>query len=145
MTVRQNDDEVYMSFGMPGRSSTVKIEMDYSGKINILVWNIVTAVPGTTERERWIEERGTSFWMQFYIVGTKTFLRSRPRNGVPGTRNARSFPFPGDYGTAACWSGMSCRQNLTMNAVHTDTVVHLVTVTTQKLFPHASVSMVSSQ
>jgi hypothetical protein len=39
MTVRQNDDEVYMSFGMPGGSSTVKIKMDYSGKINILVWN----------------------------------------------------------------------------------------------------------
>jgi hypothetical protein len=59
-------------------------------------WNIVTAVPGTTESERRIEERGMTFWMQFYTVGTKTFPRSCPRNGVPGTRNARLFPFPGD-------------------------------------------------
>jgi hypothetical protein len=43
---------------------------------------IVTAVPGTTEPERWIEERGTPFWMQFYTVGTKMFSRSCTQNGV---------------------------------------------------------------
>nr|CAB3494219.1 unnamed protein product [Digitaria exilis] len=39
MTVSRIDGEIYMSFGMPGGSSTVKIKMDYSGKIEILVWN----------------------------------------------------------------------------------------------------------
>jgi hypothetical protein len=39
MTVRRIEDEIYMSFGMPGGSSTVKIKMEYSGKIKILVWN----------------------------------------------------------------------------------------------------------
>ncbi|CAN6282512.1 unnamed protein product [Urochloa humidicola] len=39
MTVRRIEDEIYTSFGMPGGSSTVKIKMDYSGKIKILVWN----------------------------------------------------------------------------------------------------------
>jgi len=38
-TVRRIEDEIYMAFGMPGSSSTVKIKMDYSGKIKILVWN----------------------------------------------------------------------------------------------------------
>ncbi|PUZ38317.1 hypothetical protein GQ55_9G186800 [Panicum hallii var. hallii] len=39
MTARRIEDEIYMSFGMPGGSSTVKIKMDYSGKMKILVWN----------------------------------------------------------------------------------------------------------
>ena len=39
ITVRRIEDEIYMSFGMPGSSSTVKIKMDYSGKIKIMVWN----------------------------------------------------------------------------------------------------------
>ncbi|OEL17111.1 putative inactive G-type lectin S-receptor-like serine/threonine-protein kinase SRK [Dichanthelium oligosanthes] len=39
MTVRRVEDEICMSFGMPGGSSTVKIKMDFSGKIKILVWN----------------------------------------------------------------------------------------------------------
>jgi hypothetical protein len=39
MTVRRIDDEILMSFGIPGDSSTVKVKMDYSGKGKILVWN----------------------------------------------------------------------------------------------------------
>ncbi|CAN6287755.1 unnamed protein product [Urochloa humidicola] len=39
MTVHRIEDEIYMSFGIPGGSSTLKIKMDYSGKIKILVWN----------------------------------------------------------------------------------------------------------
>ncbi|XP_034576513.1 G-type lectin S-receptor-like serine/threonine-protein kinase B120 isoform X2 [Setaria viridis] len=39
MTISRIEDEIYISFGIPGVSSTVKIKMDYSGKIKIQVWN----------------------------------------------------------------------------------------------------------
>ncbi|KAG0548909.1 hypothetical protein BDA96_01G208200 [Sorghum bicolor] len=42
LTVSNDDGEVYMSFGIPGGSSSstvIKIKMDYSGKIEILIWN----------------------------------------------------------------------------------------------------------
>jgi hypothetical protein len=87
-------------WGPPGTGKTKTISvlllLLLTSPTKCRVLTLVTVVPGTTERERRIEERGTAFWMQFYTVGTKTFPRSRPRNGVPGTRNARSFPFPGD-------------------------------------------------
>ncbi|XP_066383951.1 G-type lectin S-receptor-like serine/threonine-protein kinase B120 [Miscanthus floridulus] len=41
-TVSRDDGEIYMSFGIPGGSSSstvIKIKMDYSGKIEILTWN----------------------------------------------------------------------------------------------------------
>ncbi|CAL4942732.1 unnamed protein product [Urochloa decumbens] len=37
--IRRIDDEIYLSFGVPSGTSTVKIKMDYSGKIKIIVWN----------------------------------------------------------------------------------------------------------
>jgi hypothetical protein len=40
-TISNDDGEIYMSFGIPGASSStvIKIKMDYSGKIEILIWN----------------------------------------------------------------------------------------------------------
>jgi hypothetical protein len=39
ITVSRIEDEIYISFGIPGVSSTVNIKLDYSGKIKIQVWN----------------------------------------------------------------------------------------------------------
>lgn len=38
-TIRRIDNEIFMSFDLPGDSSTVKIKMDSLGKVTILVWN----------------------------------------------------------------------------------------------------------
>jgi len=81
ITVRRIEDEIYMSFGMTGGSSTINFKMDCSGKRKILVWN----------------------------------------------------------------SSMLEWNDLAMNAIHTDIVVHLVSVIPQSLFRLASVSMVLSQ
>ncbi|TVU50847.1 hypothetical protein EJB05_02238, partial [Eragrostis curvula] len=39
MSIRRIDDEIYVSFGITGGPSTIKIKMDYSGKLKFQVWN----------------------------------------------------------------------------------------------------------
>jgi hypothetical protein len=38
-TVDRIHDEVYISFGIPGVSTSVLLKMDYSGKVKIVIWN----------------------------------------------------------------------------------------------------------